>query len=292
MSQLQFGVNVHGVSTGQDLGDLVRRAEDLGYDVLAAPDHLAALAPFSALSAAAGVSEWLRLRTYVLNIGFWNPALLAREVATLDVISGGRAELGVGAGHMKSEYDDAGLAWRPLAERTEVLERSLVEVRERLADPAHRPRPVQDRVPVLVGAMSGPGLAVAARQADIVALSGLRQVDGAPIGTFTMCHAAETHHRASQVRETAGDREYSGDLLLQFVVVDEDPADAAARIVGEVGNMSVDRLLDSPFALLARDADEAAEQLHRRQEAYGLDSVVTHQPNLEALGEVLRAYRG
>ena len=73
---------------------MVRRADELGYDVFAAPDHLGGLAPFAALTAAGMVSERLRLRTYVLNTGFWNPALLAREAATLDVLSQGRAELG------------------------------------------------------------------------------------------------------------------------------------------------------------------------------------------------------
>ncbi|MGH3430187.1 MAG: LLM class flavin-dependent oxidoreductase, partial [Mycobacteriales bacterium] len=143
MSEVTFGINVGAVSSQREFTQLVRCADALGYDVFAAPDHLGALAPFAALTAAGMISERLRLRTYVLNTGFWNPALLAREVATLDVLSQGRAELGLGAGHMKSEHDDARLPWLPLGRRVQALEEMVLEVRRRLADDAHQPRPVQ-----------------------------------------------------------------------------------------------------------------------------------------------------
>jgi alkanesulfonate monooxygenase SsuD/methylene tetrahydromethanopterin reductase-like flavin-dependent oxidoreductase (luciferase family) len=83
--------------------------DELGFDFVAAGDHLGRPAPFSFLAAAAVASDRLRLRTYVLNVGFWNPSLLAREVATLDVLSGGRVELGLGAGTIRSEFQQAGL---------------------------------------------------------------------------------------------------------------------------------------------------------------------------------------
>lgn len=123
-AQIQFGVNVLAVESWPDFEQLVRRADELGYDVFAAPDHLGGLAPFAALSAASVVSSRLRLRTYVLNTGFWNAALLAREVATLDLLSTGRAELGLGAGHMRREHDDARLPWLPLLERVQALEQT------------------------------------------------------------------------------------------------------------------------------------------------------------------------
>src|SRR5262249_25944272 len=155
-------------------------------------------------AAAAMISPRLRLRTYVLNVGFWNPALLAREVATLDLLSGGRAELGLGAGHMKSEHDDAGLAWLPFPRRIEALDEMVTEVRRRLPDQGHEPHPVQRTVPLMVAAMSGAGLAVAAKHADVVGFAGLRQVPGESPGTFTLVSAAETAERVAQVREQAG----------------------------------------------------------------------------------------
>ena len=286
-----FGVNVRAIPSSHEFREFVRRADELGYDVLAAPDHLGVVAPFTALAGAAAVSDRLRLRTYVLNVGFWSPALLAREVATLDVLSGGRVELGIGAGHMKAEHDDAGLPWRPLHERIRALEDTVLEVRRRLADEGHRPRPVQQPVPLVIGAMSGAGLAVAARHADVVAVAGLRQVAGARHGTFTLASAAETAARVDEVRRQAGDRPYRFDVLLQAVDVGRDPEEAATALAGGGTTITADQLLESPFVLLAADATAAAEELRRRQQVYGFESVVTHQQHLEALGEVIAAYR-
>ncbi len=291
MTSIEFGINLHSVPSGQEFTELVRRAGELGYDVFAAPDHLGGLSPFAALTAAGMVSQRLRLRTYVLNAGFWNAALLAREVATLDLLSGGRAELGLGAGHMKAEHDDAGLPWPALAQRAQALERLLVEVRRRLADEEHQPRPVQRQVPVMVGAMSALGLTVAARHADVIGFAGLRQVPGASPGTFTVSSSSETVERVAQVRAQAGGRVYRSDVLLQAVVLGADPATSAAHVAAGASDLTVEQLLDSPFVLLARDAAEAAEELHQRRERYGFDSVTTHQPHLEALGEVIQAYR-
>ena len=299
MAAIQFGVNVRAVASPQDFQRLIRRAGELGYDVFAAPDHLSglaadragALAPFSALAAAAMVSPRLRLRTYVLNVGFWNPALLAREVATLDVLSDGRAELGIGAGHMRSEHEDARLPWLPLAQRIRALETTVLEVRRRLADPASQPRPVQRPVPLLVGAMSRQGLSVAARHADVVGFAGTKQVKGAPAGTLTLCSAAETADRVDGVRRVAGGRRYRSDILLQAVVIGDTPEQAAAELAAQAPALTADLVLDSPAVLLARDAEQAAAELRRRQQVYGFDSVTTHQANLEALGEVIAAYR-
>jgi probable F420-dependent oxidoreductase len=291
MAELQFGVTVRGAESGDEFRRLAGRADELGYDVLAAPDHLGALAPFAALAAAGMVSSRLRLRTYVLNVGFWNPALLAREAASLDVLCGGRAELGIGAGHMKSEHDDAGLAWMPLGRRVQAMEAMAAEVRRRLADPAHQPAPVQRPLPLMVAAMSHAGLSVAARHADIVGFAGLRQVQGAQAGTFTLCTAEQTAHRVRQVREMAAGRAYRSDVLVQTVVLGEDPLDAARRIAGQVPGLTAGQVLDSPFILLAADAAEAAATLRQRHQEYGFDSVTTHQPSIEALGQVIAAYR-
>jgi probable F420-dependent oxidoreductase len=291
VTSLQFGVNVHAAESWPTFEALVRRADQLGCEVFAAPDHLGAPAPFSALTAAGAVSSRLRLRTYVLNTGFWNPALLAREVATLDVLSNGRAEVGLGAGHMQREHDEARIPWRGFRERVQLLEDTLLELRQRLANADHRPRPVQQPVPVMVGAMSDAGLRVAARHADIVGFAGLKQVEGAPAGTFTLSSAQETDERVQLVRRHAAGRGYRSDVLLQVIALGSAPADTAARIAASMATVEPQLLLDSPFALLARDAREAADTLLQRSERYGFDSFTTHQPHLEALGEVIAAHR-
>jgi alkanesulfonate monooxygenase SsuD/methylene tetrahydromethanopterin reductase-like flavin-dependent oxidoreductase (luciferase family) len=94
----------------------------------------------------------------VLNGGFWVPALMAREAAALDVLSDGRLELCIGAGTVRDEFEGAGLPWRPAAHRIRRMEQTLIEVRTWPANEEHAPRPVQDPMPMLVGAMSRDGL--------------------------------------------------------------------------------------------------------------------------------------
>src|SRR2546421_696167 len=122
MRPFRFGVNVRTAASQAEWADKARKVEALGYAVLLVPDHLAdLLAPFPALAAAAVATTRLRVGTAVLNNDFRHPALLAREAATLDVLSDGRLELGLGAGHMQSEYEQAGLAFDPGATRVERL---------------------------------------------------------------------------------------------------------------------------------------------------------------------------
>jgi len=143
MRTLTFAVNLGGVASAAEVAATARRAEQAGMGAVTVADHLGAAAPFQLLAAAAAVTERVRLRTYVLDAYFWNPALLAREVATLDVLSGGRVELGIGAGHMEHEHDAAGLPFPPIRERWVHVEQVVAEVREQ-AGAAGRPDPVLD----------------------------------------------------------------------------------------------------------------------------------------------------
>src|SRR2546428_2830438 len=122
MKPFRFGVNVRTAGSHAEWADKARKVERLGYSVLLVPDHLAELlAPFPALAGAAAATTRLRVGTAVLNNDFRHPVLTAREAATLDVLSDGRLELGLGAGHMQSEYEAAGLGFDPGATRVERL---------------------------------------------------------------------------------------------------------------------------------------------------------------------------
>jgi probable F420-dependent oxidoreductase len=289
VTRFTFGIVLRGSASALDFRDVVSRAEALGCDVLAAPDHLGAPDPFAVLSGAAQLTQRMRLRTYVLNVGFWNPALLARAAATTDLFSDGRVELGLGAGHMRSEHKDAGLAWRNHRERVDHMERTLNEVQTRLSRPDHEPRPVQNPIPVAIGAMTPPGLSVAARYADIVAFSGLLQIPRASPGTFTLASAAQTRERVDEVREQAGARDHRSDALLQVIRLGTDPRVAAEELAAEWGDITAEQLLDTPFILLAHDATHAVEILAQRHEDFGFDSFTTHELNLDALGQILAA---
>ena len=170
------------------------------------------------------------------------------------------------------------------------MEDQLIEVRRRLAD-AHSPRPVQQPVPLVIGAMSGAGLSVAARHADIVAFAGVKQLRSAPLGTLTLSSAAEMAQRVDYVRQVAGGRAYRTDVLLQAVEIERDPEQAAAEFAADLPGRSVAELLENPFVLFASSASAAARELRRRQQLYGLDGVTTHQPYCEPLGAVIAAYR-
>lgn len=292
MLDLSFGITLRGSDSPADFRELIARADGLGCDIITAPDHLGAADPFATLAAVAQLTSRPRLRTYVLNVGFWNPALLARAAATTDLLSAGRLELGLGAGHMRSEHEEAGLPWTAHAGRIERLQATVTEVTRRLGDPAHRPRPAQSRVPIVVGAMTSPGLAVAAAHADIVAFAGLLQIPGRRAGTFAIASMAETEARVAEVRRLAGGRAYRSDVLLQAIVIGQQPAAAAEDLAATIPTVTAEALLDTPFVLLARDRSHAAELLAERRERLGVDCFTAHQPYLDALGEVIAAHRG
>src|SRR6266852_2600210 len=167
MRPFRFGVNVRTARSHAEWADKARKVEALGYAVLLVPDHLAELlAPLPALAAAAAATTRLRVGTAVLNNDFRHPVLLAREAATLDVLSDGRLALGLGAGHMRSEYEQVGLAFDPGATRVERLAESVVLVKRLFEGdtvtfagrhyrvPGHtiHPRPMQrPRPPIFIG---------------------------------------------------------------------------------------------------------------------------------------------
>ena len=161
-----------------------RRAEELGYSTFAMPDHfMMPFAPMVALQAVAGVTTTLRLGQLVLAQDFRHPAVLAKELASLDVLSGGRVEIGIGAGWMKEEFDQAGIPFDAPSVRIERLEEAIVVLRGLFGDEpfsfagAHytiteldgRPKPPQrPSPPIMVGGGGRKLLAVAARRADII----------------------------------------------------------------------------------------------------------------------------
>jgi probable F420-dependent oxidoreductase len=298
VTDLRFGVSLAGWSDGPALLAAARTAEREGFDAVTVADHLGHTAPFAVLAAAAAVTSRVRLRTYVLDAYFWNPALLAREVATLDLLSGGRVELGIGAGHMRHEHVDAGLPFPSIDERWTHTAAVLAEVRRRLADETHVPAPSQRPVPVLVAGMGERALRVAAEHADVVGLAGAMQVAGRPAGTFTLADAATTDERIGLVREVAAahGRAPELDVLLQQVVLDPDPEESATAASREAAEHGMDwlvpeLLLDTPFVLFAASAEDAAAELIRRERRWGVRSWSTHAPWGPALARVAAAAR-
>src|SRR2546429_3308983 len=261
MKPFRFGVNVRTAGSHAEWADKARKVERLGYSVLLVPDHLAELlAPFPALAGAAAATTRLRVGTAVLNNDFRHPVLLAREAATLDVLSDGRLELGLGAGHMQSEYEQAGLTFDPGATRVERLEEAVVIVKRlpegepvtfsgrhyRLTGHTIHPRPIQrPRPPVFIGGNAPRLLTVAAREADIVGLTGITFRRGGKEPDVSDFRGSVVDERVRLVREAAGDRPLELNVLVQRVIVTDDRRKAAEELaVGRWAQLTPEEILE------------------------------------------------
>jgi probable F420-dependent oxidoreductase len=315
----RFSFNIFGVSSRKEFVDECREAEEYGYGTVFAADHLGIPAPFPLLVAAAEATQRLRVGTLVLNAQFWNPALLAREIATTDILTDGRLELGLGSGHMKWEFDEAGIAWQPPAVRAAQLADTIAELQryfstefDQLRVGLCSPKPVQRSgfggfgPPLLVGGTGDPVLRIAAQHAQIVGVAGTYQVRGQPPGTFRLATIAEVDERMAFARSSAGDRaaEIEWHLLVQAVVVTDDRKGAAEERVAEWRGASeaalatdpravptVDELLETPYVLIGTP-DEIAAQLRRSRERWGFSYVTVHEPYMRVFAPVIERLRG
>ena len=241
---------------GTEFGDFAVAVEQAGFDVLTFPDHLVAtLSPFSGATAAAIATARLHTGTLVLNNDLRHPVEVARETATLAAVTGGRFELGLGAGHMKSEYDAAGIPFDPGGTRVVAAGRV-----GRGDPPAARRRGRRRRrrrttgshadagalvaapaepVPLLIGGNGTRVLQLAGRVADIVGLAGFTHNRDATEVGLTHFDAAGLEDRIAVVRDAAGDRFDAIELnaLIQFVVHTDDREAAAAELAADFGGI-------------------------------------------------------
>ncbi|NGO11439.1 LLM class F420-dependent oxidoreductase [Streptomyces sp. HC44] len=290
----RFGVNLVTPAPAEEWRAKCRRAEELGYDVILVPDHLGMVAPFPALVAAAEATERPRLGTFVLNAGFWNPALLAREVAATDALTGGRLELGLGTGYVQAEHDTAGLPWGSPRERVDHLVRTVEELDRLLGSTDHQPQPVQKpRVPLLIGGNGDRMLKLTAEHADIAAFTGARAVPDSPTGTLAPITAEELDERVATYRRLAADRKEPAELnlLIQMVVVTDDRSATVQEWLPLVPHLTEEQILELPIILVG-PLDRIVEQVRAQRERYGFSYLTVLEPYMEALGPVIEALRG
>jgi probable F420-dependent oxidoreductase len=261
---------------------IARRAAGAGYATVLFPDHTESLAPMPAMIAAAAAAGHIRVGTQVLNVAFRPLGLLAQEAATVDVLTGGRLELGLGAGHAGDEVRAVGLPFESNRRRIAEVERALrvlprlfagetvteeAAPREPLRE--YRLDPVPTRIPLMVGGNGDRILAVAAAGADIVQFTGFTTPPGSSYAHFTMDGLAD---RVDHVRRVAGER-FAGielSLLVQRAIVTGD----ARRVVAELavvrsGALTIEQALDSPF-LLAGTVDAICDRLVELRERFGV----------------------
>ncbi|MEU2490213.1 TIGR03621 family F420-dependent LLM class oxidoreductase [Streptomyces sp. NPDC007883] len=290
MKSFRFGITMVTPADGVAWRARCRRAEELGYDVIQVPDHLGMVAPFPALIAAAEATERPRVGTFVLNAAFWNPALLAREIATADALTGGRLEIGLGTGYVKEEHDRAGLEFLPPGRRVDRLRSTVDEIERLLAHDGHAPRPVQrPRPPLLLGGNGDRVLRLAAERADVVGFTGARTGDGG-LGVLT---AGEMDERVAAYRGFAARRAEPAELnlLLQVVAVTDDRQAAVESLLPLVPTLGAEDVLELPV-LAVGTVRQIADQLRARRERYGFSYLTVLDPSMEAFGQVIRELRG
>jgi len=246
-------------------------------------------APFTALVAAAEATERPRLGTFVLNAGFWNPALLAREVATTDALTGGRLELGLGTGYVRAEHETAGLPWGSPGERVDHLRRTVEELERLLESESHQPQPVQQRVPLLIGGNGDRILRLTAEHADIAAFTAARTRDG---GALEPLAAEELDERVALYRKLAAGRAEPAELnlLVQIVAVTDDPGAAIQPWLSHIPDLTEQQVLELPIVLVGT-LDDIVERVRAQRDRFGFSYLTVLEPNMEAFAPVIARLR-
>jgi probable F420-dependent oxidoreductase len=287
---LRFGFTLATHGSQRELTQTCRTAEAYGYDIAVGVDHLGPgrASPFQSALAAAFVTDRMRVGTYVLNCGFWNPWVVAREVSTTVRLSGGRFELGLGTGVIKAQFEAAKIPWLPYQQRVDKLAATIGELDDLLAAEHDLPRP-----PLLVGGTTERTLRLAAEHADIVSFGGRVQASGAPAGTLRIVTAAETGQRVEFFRAVAGARadEVEWNAFVIDVEVTDDRRAAAERVAADYApHTAAEEVLESPFVLLGTE-DEIARQLVENRERYGFTSTYVQRPHMTELGPSIQRAR-
>ncbi|MDH4171740.1 MAG: TIGR03621 family F420-dependent LLM class oxidoreductase [Acidimicrobiia bacterium] len=303
----RFGIQLANPAPGLTWADTARRAEDAGIDTLFMPDHFEdQLAPIPALATAAAATTDLKVGALVLGNDYRHPVVLAKELATIDVLSGGRMEIGIGAGWMRTDYEQAGIDYDRPGERIERLTEAVEVIRGCMGpepfsfEGVHyqvtsydgRPKPIQDRPDLLIGGGGRRMLGVAARLADIVGVTA--NLRAGEIGPDAVANsvAASFDEKLGWVREAAGDRfdqlELSS-LTLDLQVTND--RDAVLAGMAELFGIDVDAAAEVPM-LLVGTIEQICETLEARRERWGFSYPVLQGTDFEVLGQIVSRLGG
>jgi probable F420-dependent oxidoreductase len=299
-------VQANGAASAAEWRDLAKRAEAAGYDALTMPDHFTEqLAPVPALMAAADATERLRIGALVWDNDYKHPVVLAKELATMDVLSGGRLEIGIGAGWMQTDYDQAGIPYDPAPVRIDRMIEGIEVIRGCMAPGPFSfsgthytitgyeglPKPLS-RPPLLVGGGGPRMLRYAARQADIVGVNPVLTSGRIDASTIASMSAEEVDAKVAIVHEAAGDRLAAIEMNIRAFLVAIGP-DAAAATEGVSAMVGVPESMvaASPFALVGPPT-KLAEDLLARRERWGFSYVIVGGENLDDFAPVVAALAG
>jgi probable F420-dependent oxidoreductase len=310
----RFGVINETFTSAAAWVERARRVEGLGFATLLVRDHFTPYffgdqwAPIAALAAAAAVTRTLRIGTLVADNDYRHPVVLAKEAATLDVVSGGRLELGLGAGWLRAEYEQAGLSFDPPGTRVDRLEEAIRVLKGLFADgpltfagrhyrvtaldgypkPTQRPHP-----PIVLGAGSRRMLRLAGREANTVGLLTTSTRTGTLVDDPAERLADAVAEKIAWVREGAGDRFADVELsLVATVELAEDPRRAAEALIAQRGwAVTPEQTLAMPSLFLG-SVEHVVETMEARRERFGVSYYVVPDRLLDACAPVVARLAG
>lgn len=316
----RFALQAFDAPSAESWFETARRAEALGYCTLFTTDHHFGVgdivrtsghrpvdvAPISAMAMAAAVTTTLKVGCRVFCVDYHHPAVLAKELATVDFLSGGRVEAAIGAGWVQAEYeglgipmDSAGVRIARMVEAVDVLRAhwsgepvNVIGEHVHVTGFTGAPKPAQARIPLMIGGGSPKVLRIAGRLADIVSFNFNNAAGKLGAHSVASSTAEATRQKLAWVREGAGDR--FDDLELEiggyFVAVTDHPAEAAAAIGSRLG-ASGDDILANPQALIGT-VDSICDLLLQRREEYGISYVTIGQRHIDEFAPVVARLAG
>ena len=305
----RFGVQVNGTGSRDEWVDLARKIEDSGYSTMTMPDHFSdQLAPVPALQCAADATTTLRLGALVHDNDYKHPVVLAKELATMDVLSDGRVEVGLGAGWMISDYEQSGLPYDSPGVRISRFIEGLRVIKSAfgpdpfsfdgehytIADYNGMPKPVQSPPPVLIGGGGPRVLRFAAREADIVGINATLTSGAVDASTFESMTAAAVDDKVAVVRDAAeaADRLDHIELNIRtFIVFATDDVAGALDTLSGLTGAPTDVIAQSPFALVGPPS-KLIDDLRERRERWGFSYVIVGQDDVESIAPVVAALAG
>ena len=306
MKPFRFGVQVHTAPSPSGWRSMARRIEELGYSSLLIPDHFGdQYGPLVALAVAAEATSTLRVGSLVFGNDYRHPVVLAKEIATLELLSNGRVEFGLGAGWMSSDYDEAGMTYAAPGERVSRMAESLIILKQLWGDGTssfqgdHYTTEKAQGLPrltknpqIVIGGGSPRVLGIAAREADIVGVNPNLAAGRIGREVIESTQAEYFDERIGWIREAAGSRFDSIELqILTNIVQITDDRDTAISGLASLMGVTVEQVAHTPIALIG-SVDQIVETLIERRERYGFSYIVVHEPEIESFAPVVAALNG
>jgi probable F420-dependent oxidoreductase len=303
----RFGVQVSKETSARGWAELARRAEGTGYDVFTMPDHFTdQLAPIPALMAAADATTKLRIGALVFDNDYKHPVVLAKELATMDLLSDGRVEIGLGAGWMISDYEEAGMPYDSPKVRIDRFIEGVAVIRGAMADGPFfftgdhytitnyngQPKPVQKRPPLLIGGGGKRVLSYAAREADIIGINGTMTAGVVGPEALSTMTAESVDEKVAIVAAAGAHRLNDIEMNIRtFFVKVTDDRDKTVDGISSMFGVSKEMIDASPFALIG-SVESCIEQLLERRERWGFSYTIVGAENIDECAPIVAALSG